>query len=322
MNKFFVITILFFNSLFADYLDVQFASFSYTIGGSYGSCVKFKKSEYNFSDYNECSCAWAANVSNYSDCYELYYNPQTKMIKYNLSEGGEYTYRNFSNDYTCHIYNEEMTILECSEMNETECSGDDSCDWVEDVDMGSCYDLTPIWDVVYYCDDPSTNSDNCYTYTCYGGGYGQWNTCCGGDPYIIADNSYCEETQMSSCSEFNEIGCEESAECQWTENIELESCNDINSQQQCNAVGCSWYNGNYYACSICCWGEYEVDNSYCEEMQYQLGDINQDNTINVQDVILTVNLVLNVEYNNSADMNSDNILNVLDIIQLVNMILN
>ena len=108
MKKKYLITMLLFNSIFPNYLDVEFASFSYTTGGSYGSCVKFTKSEYNFSDYNECSCAWAANVSNYPNCNELYYNPQTQIIKYNFSVGGEYIYSNFSNDYTCHIYIEEV----------------------------------------------------------------------------------------------------------------------------------------------------------------------------------------------------------------------
>tara|TARA_B100001123_G_scaffold361218_1_gene417671 strand:- start:201 stop:527 length:327 start_codon:yes stop_codon:yes gene_type:complete len=49
---------------------------------------------------------------------------------------------------------------------------------------------------VSYCNDPSTNTDQCYTYTCYGGYYGQWNTCCGGGDYLIANNSYCEEVSF------------------------------------------------------------------------------------------------------------------------------
>ena len=209
------------------------------------------------------------------------------------------------------IFN-SFLFSECFNLSSSNCNG--NCEWVEDVETGYCGNHNSAGSCPNY---PACS------WSCQGGWYlGEcvgWYACTGG--YYEIDNSYCEETQMSSCSEFNEIGCEESAECQWTENIELESCNDINIQQQCNDLGCSWYNGNYYACSICCWGEYEVDNSYCEEMQYQLGDINQDNTINVQDVILTVNLVLNVEYIDSADMNSDNILNVLDIIQIVNLIL-
>jgi hypothetical protein len=147
-------------------------------------------------------------------------------------------------------YCQEMEILECSEMDEMECGNEDSCDWTENIEWGSCYDLDPIWNVVYYCDDPSTNLDNCYTYTCYGGGYGQWGTCCGGDPYIIANNSYCEETE------------------------------------------------------------------------YQLGDLNQDSIINIQDIIIIINLILNGEFDLVADINLDSTVNVLDVIQLVNIILN
>ena len=147
-------------------------------------------------------------------------------------------------------YCEEIVMPECSEMSETECSSDDSCDWAEDIDWGSCEDLDPIWNVIYYCDDLSTNSDNCYTYTCYGGGYGQWGTCCGGDPYIIADNSY------------------------------------------------------------------------CEDIPYELGDVNQDSAINIQDIIIIINLILNAEFDLVADINLDSTVNVLDVIQLVNIILN
>ena len=127
---------------------------------------------------------------------------------------------------------------------------------------------------------------------------------------------------MPECSDMNRNECSNDQTCEWIENIELESCNNINSQQECNAVGCSWYNGNYYACSICCWGEYEVDNSYCEEIIYQSGDLNQDNNINIQDVIQVVNLILNQQYNYTADMNEDGIVNVIDVIDIIEYILN
>ena len=66
-------------------------------------------------------------------------------------------------------------------------------------------------------------------------------------------------------------------------------------------------------------------------LQYQLsdfinnqlvGDINDDGTINIQDIILTINLVLNNGYNSLSDLNSDGTIDVLDIVQLVNLILN
>ena len=53
-----------------------------------------------------------------------------------------------------------------------------------------------------------------------------------------------------------------------------------------------------------------------------LGDLNEDTLVDVLDVILIVNLVLSMEYDNYADLNSDGIINILDIIQLVNIILN
>ena len=65
-------------------------------------------------------------------------------------------------------------------------------------------------------------------------------------------------------------------------------------------------------------------------LQYQLsdfidnqleGDINEDSFINIQDIILTINLVLNNQYNILADLNSDETIDVLDIVQLVNIIL-
>ena len=53
-----------------------------------------------------------------------------------------------------------------------------------------------------------------------------------------------------------------------------------------------------------------------------LGDLNTDSTLNIQDIILLVNIILASQQNPLADLNSDNIINVLDIIQLVNIILN
>ena len=46
------------------------------------------------------------------------------------------------------------------------------------------------------------------------------------------------------------------------------------------------------------------------------GDINGDYIINIQDIVLTVNLVMSGEYNSNADLNSDGVTNVLDIVQI------
>ena len=274
MGKYYFIIIFIFNFLFSNYLDIQYASFSYTIGGSYGSCVKFKKSQYNFNSYNACSCAWAANVSNYSDCYELYYNPQTKMIKYNLYEGGEYVYRSFASDYSCHIYAEEIEspILDCAEMNEIECSNDDSCEWVEDIEIGQCSQFD--------------NSEN-------------------------------------SCTDYP-------GECYWDEDITYVSCDYPNSGICNSHEGCYWdcyygycdCNGQQQIVDTECIGQYEIDNGYCEDIPYELGDVNQDSIIDILDIISIVNIIFENEYNYLADINSDSIINVLDIIAIVNRILN
>ena len=53
-----------------------------------------------------------------------------------------------------------------------------------------------------------------------------------------------------------------------------------------------------------------------------LGDVNNDGNINVQDIILSINIILgNSSYLQSADINADNIVDVLDIVLLVNLIL-
>ena len=61
-------------------------------------------------------------------------------------------------------------------------------------------------------------------------------------------------------------------------------------------------------------------------IQYQLGDVNQDEQFNVLDVVLAVNGILGtVELSNTqfilADLNNDSTLNVLDVIMIVNIIL-
>ena len=64
--------------------------------------------------------------------------------------------------------------------------------------------------------------------------------------------------------------------------------------------------------------KYPVD--YFENLIY--GDLNNDETINVLDIIIMVNIILNInESQDSADLNLDGFINVLDVIQLVNLIL-
>ena len=57
-----------------------------------------------------------------------------------------------------------------------------------------------------------------------------------------------------------------------------------------------------------------------------LGDINQDNNINISDIVLLINYILSGENISDeelliADLNQDNSINVSDVVMLVNIIL-
>ena len=59
-------------------------------------------------------------------------------------------------------------------------------------------------------------------------------------------------------------------------------------------------------------------------LDFMVGDINQDSSINVQDIIALVNAILSPGSLSdicAADLNGDNQLNVQDIVALVNLIL-
>ena len=55
--------------------------------------------------------------------------------------------------------------------------------------------------------------------------------------------------------------------------------------------------------------------------EFELGDVNQDGVINVQDIVAAIGLSLSGNYNDLADMNQDGGINVLDIVILIGLIL-
>ena len=86
------------------------------------------------------------------------------------------------------------------------------------------------------------------------------------------------------------------------------------------------YNGNYIDhIDLLSLGNAEKDyiRDLLEEhyQQSNLGDINGDTLVNIQDVIIVINLILNGEFDLTADINLDNTVDILDVIQLVNIIL-
>ena len=70
-----------------------------------------------------------------------------------------------------------------------------------------------------------------------------------------------------------------------------------------------------------CVGQYEIDNSFCEDLNFIPGDANSDGNLNVSDVVLIVDSILNSQYNQYSDVNQDGVLSVIDIIDLINIIL-
>ena len=197
-----------------------------------------------------------------------------------------------------------LTILfsvvhaECSEMNLNECDNNQDCEWIEDIESGNCSDWS-YYNTYNYnqcnaidecewssyqidcgtatgysdCDVSAGCSYSWLTFTCSG-----WTTIsdCSGGNYEI-DNGSCQEIQMPECSEMLEGQCDDNEDCEWVEDIESGSCENL-SQNQCNSTSqCSWeyecfeygwwYDWCYEGGYVCNGGTYQIDNSYCEEIQ-------------------------------------------------------
>ena len=61
-----------------------------------------------------------------------------------------------------------------------------------------------------------------------------------------------------------------------------------------------------------------VDDASCE----YLGDLNDDDTVNITDIVIMVSIVLDSQFNELADLDENGIVNIVDIVLLVNIILN
>ena len=81
---------------------------------------------------------------------------------------------------------------------------------------------------------------------------------------------------FSECDELTEIQCTSNADCEWFEDISLESCDSFGNSGSCNSVsGCNWDSycaqWHHLYTNMCvdwdywCDGEYQIDDSYCQE---------------------------------------------------------
>ena len=184
---------------------------------------------------------------------------------------------------------------QCDNYSQSQCSNDNNCEWVEDIETGNCGTLLG--------DDCELNPEcnwNCDFVDDYMG----WCTySCDGGPYEI-DNSYCQEMEILECSGLlTESNCNHIDECEWVEDIEIGQCSQFDNSENsctdypgecfwdedityascdypnsgiCNSVeGCYW--DCYYGYCDCygqqqivdteCIGQYDIDNSYCQEVQ-------------------------------------------------------
>ena len=123
-------------------------------------CNNFSNSS-QCNSYSEYGCYWDSHwyYSGWSDC---------DGPSFQLETGG---------------FCQEIEMPECSEMLESECGNSSDCEWIENIEVGNCSDIT--------------NGSECYqTNHCSwysAGSYGYWYDNCYGGSYEI-DNSYCEES--------------------------------------------------------------------------------------------------------------------------------
>tara|TARA_Y100000590_G_C15691063_1_gene1003400 strand:+ start:613 stop:1593 length:981 start_codon:yes stop_codon:yes gene_type:complete len=282
-------------------------------------------SNYNY-NYNQCNaiddCEWSSyqincgTATGYSDC-DISAGCSYSWLTYTCSgwttisdcSGGNYEIDNG--------FCQEIEAQDCSDiLHPGVCTQNDDCEWVEDIVYGNCGNLS---------------ISDCYDYPneCYvdsnPGWYPSSGPYCTGGTYQI-NNSYCQQIEMPECSDMNQSECSNDSSCDWIVDIEYGNCSNYNNGSACDANDeCFWdlcYGGYYGSWSHCCrGGAFEINNSYCEEFEYQVGDVNQDQLINVSDIVIVINLILNNSYDSFADLNEDDSLNIQDIILFVNIIL-
>ena len=202
------------------------------------------------------------------------------------------------NIYTCEDIQNEYEQLHTEEFAMCELDNDCISVWGHcDIGLGGCHysvneELYPedlINQLVY---------DWTYSESCEGGvcdcmdlPYAQ---CLGGECISV----YCNDDNPAGCIQ---TGCEDGNICVDI----LEYC----VPSHCFCDDSSFY--GYWYCTEDCGGGTCV----------LKGDLSLDDSVNIVDVVQTVNLILNGGYDMIVDMNNDNSINISDIIILINIIL-
>ena len=150
-----------------------------------------------------------------------------------------------------------------------------------------------------------------------------------GGQFINVPNSYPEE----SWYHYDDWTCD--YECQAIEYFYwsiVSYMGILDDPQTCSGIYNEWelctpelfQNTDILMYSIITDNEYKLpllapDGNYCPSSAD--GDLNFDDIVNVLDVIIVVNYILNMQYNNLADLNQDNFVDVLDVVLISNIIL-
>ena len=211
----------------------------------------------------------------------------------------------------------ELLDYECSEMNEMECSSDNSCEWIENIEIEFCggYNQTECleqqgcwwypggWYLGEYCSG-SYEVDNSYCvesedfqcqdyqFQCSDGTCICLNSgCLNNADSVICDGMFdcpdgSDEIDCSECSWINESACSGDANCNWIENIETGNCNWLSTSECVDNPQCWLDCTTSYDCFGCTGGWYEIDNGFCEEVSFILGDVNGDGSLNISDIVL------------------------------------
>ena len=162
-------------------------------------------------------------------------------------------------EYFIESHNEEIQMPECSNMDQLQCINQESCYWINDLEIGDCSDIT--------------NSSECYQINqCLwynAGNYGYLYDNCYGGTYEI-DNSYCQENVMPECSIMNQSQCIGEDSCNWIENYEWSNCSNYDSATEC-LQGQNNNGGNCNCSRIVLngktrsGGSFQLNTSYCRK---------------------------------------------------------
>ena len=177
------------------------------------------------------------------------------------------------------IWEENLVLQNCdSQQDELVCNSINECSWEIQTTYHSCSNFGSSSSCSEYSDygcswEWSWGGWGNHGSSCTGGGFQIDNSICGGQDYII-DEGICVLDLPPECSEMNEPQCYNGNSCEWVENLEIENCYDILdctggcTWQDCEAIeGCNWHFGTAYYDPSYCYGEHEVDNGYCQEIE-------------------------------------------------------